>query len=170
MYVICIAKVNIRIRENWSHRNLNFSLANAINTLSSLYYDYWDLITKFWQGSTKWNTPFGLILGVGGNMSITYAWIGKGEINLFDWQDPWRQRICIMLVMWCIQVEKNRTFLYYTITLSSRGFTVMVELSKYSSLLCLKWFKTYVYNVDPFLYISSNADTTWERTIGNTYT
>ena len=24
-------------------------------------YDYWDLITKFWPGSTKWNIPFILI-------------------------------------------------------------------------------------------------------------
>ena len=23
--------------------------------------DYWDLITKFWSGSTKWNTPFNKI-------------------------------------------------------------------------------------------------------------
>ena len=25
----------------------------------NLHYDYWDLIPKFWPGSTKWNTPFG---------------------------------------------------------------------------------------------------------------
>ena len=40
------------------HRNLNFLLQNAINTFYNLYYDYKDLITKSWPGSTKWNTPF----------------------------------------------------------------------------------------------------------------
>ena len=35
-----------------------FILQNAINTFFNLYYDYWDLITKFWPGSSKWNTPF----------------------------------------------------------------------------------------------------------------
>ena len=32
---------------------------NAINIFYNFYYDYWDLITKLWPGSTKWNTPFG---------------------------------------------------------------------------------------------------------------
>ena len=36
-----------------------FLLQNAINMFYNLYYEYWDLITKFWPGSTKWNTPFG---------------------------------------------------------------------------------------------------------------
>ena len=27
-------------------------------TFYTLYYDFWDLITKFWTGSTKWNTPY----------------------------------------------------------------------------------------------------------------
>ena len=36
-----------------------FILQNAINTFNNLYYDYWELITKFCPGSTKWNTPFG---------------------------------------------------------------------------------------------------------------
>ena len=36
-----------------------FLLQNSINyTFYNLYYDYWDLITKFCLGSTKWNTPF----------------------------------------------------------------------------------------------------------------
>jgi len=36
-----------------------FLLQNAINTFyNKIYYDYWDLITNFWPGSTKWNTPF----------------------------------------------------------------------------------------------------------------
>ena len=33
-------------------------LQNAINTFYNLYYHFWDLITKFWPGSTNWNTPF----------------------------------------------------------------------------------------------------------------
>ena len=35
-----------------------FLLQNAINSYYNLYYDYWDLITKIWHGSTKWNPPF----------------------------------------------------------------------------------------------------------------
>ena len=31
---------------------------NATNTFHNLYHEYWDLITKFWAGSSKWNTPF----------------------------------------------------------------------------------------------------------------
>ena len=35
------------------------TFSNAINTLYNLYYDYWNLITKFWTltGSMKWDTP-----------------------------------------------------------------------------------------------------------------
>ena len=35
-----------------------FILQNAINIFYNLYYDYWDLITKFWPNSAKLNTPF----------------------------------------------------------------------------------------------------------------
>ena len=35
-------------------------MQNAINTFHNVYYDYWDLITKFWTGSTKWNASFNL--------------------------------------------------------------------------------------------------------------
>ena len=40
------------------HRIFCFLLQNAINSYFNLYYDYWDLITKIWPGSTKWNPPF----------------------------------------------------------------------------------------------------------------
>ena len=40
----------------------NFLLQNAVIAFYNLYYDIWDLITKFWPGSTKWNTPFNNIL------------------------------------------------------------------------------------------------------------
>ena len=33
-------------------------LQNAIDAFNNLYYDYWDLITMFCLGSSKWNTPF----------------------------------------------------------------------------------------------------------------
>ena len=33
-------------------------LQNVLNTFHNLYCDYWDLITNFCPGSTKWNTPF----------------------------------------------------------------------------------------------------------------
>ena len=37
-----------------------FLMQNAINTFDNLYYDYWNLITKFWPGSSIRNTPFRL--------------------------------------------------------------------------------------------------------------
>ena len=37
-----------------------FIVQNAIYTFYNLYCDNRDLITKFWPGSTKWNTPFTL--------------------------------------------------------------------------------------------------------------
>ena len=37
---------------------LIFLLQNAINTFYRLYYDYWDLITKIWPGSLRWNNSF----------------------------------------------------------------------------------------------------------------
>ena len=35
----------------------NFLSQSAIDNLYNLYYDYWDLITKFWPRSLKCNTP-----------------------------------------------------------------------------------------------------------------
>ena len=43
-----------------------FLLQNTINTFYNLFYDYWDLITKFWPGSRKWNTPFLYIISIQG--------------------------------------------------------------------------------------------------------
>ena len=43
---------------------LIFLLQNALNTIYNSYYDYWDLITKFWPGSTKCNTPFQIFKNV----------------------------------------------------------------------------------------------------------
>ena len=33
-------------------------MQDAINIFKNLYYDYWDIITKFRSGSMKWNTLF----------------------------------------------------------------------------------------------------------------
>ena len=33
-------------------------MQNDIGTFYNLYFDNWDLITKFWPGSTKWNKSF----------------------------------------------------------------------------------------------------------------
>ena len=38
------------------HRSWNFLYKMLLIPFFNLYYDYWDLITKFWSGSTKWNT------------------------------------------------------------------------------------------------------------------
>ena len=39
---------------NYKGKSVEF----AINVFDNLYYNHCDLITKFWPGSTKWNTPF----------------------------------------------------------------------------------------------------------------
>ena len=33
-------------------------MQNSIDTFNNLYYEYWDLLTKFLSGSFKWNQPF----------------------------------------------------------------------------------------------------------------
>ena len=33
---------------------LIFLLKNALNTFYNIYYDYWDLISKFWPASSNW--------------------------------------------------------------------------------------------------------------------
>ena len=49
----CICKCWFFYIEIWI-----FVLQNAIITFYNLHLDYWDLITNFSPGSTKWNTPF----------------------------------------------------------------------------------------------------------------
>ena len=45
------------------------------------YYDYWNLINKFWAGSTKWNTPFSHITLVNPYNSILESINNNIEID-----------------------------------------------------------------------------------------
>jgi hypothetical protein len=37
---------------------LNLLLQNDFDIFYKIHYHYWDLTSKFWPGSSKWNTPF----------------------------------------------------------------------------------------------------------------
>ena len=39
-------------------RNLDFHLQIDFDAFYNLFYDYWNIITKFWPCSSKWKTPF----------------------------------------------------------------------------------------------------------------
>ena len=52
-----IWKIVLKLDIDVLYRILTFLLRNAIIAFYNLYYDNWDLITKFWSGYTKWNFP-----------------------------------------------------------------------------------------------------------------
>ena len=66
---------NLVIRFPKNHSIWIFLLLNAINTFYSLYYDYCKLITKFWAGSTKWNTPLIINFVYGFVIDAKYSFI-----------------------------------------------------------------------------------------------
>ena len=47
--------------------------------ITYIYYDYWNLITKFWPGSTKWNTLFILDFNL---VNKTLSFYSKDETNI----------------------------------------------------------------------------------------
>ena len=75
-----------KIVDIFQHRIFCFFLQNG--TINTIYYDYWDLITEFWLGSTKWNTP----LEAQGHLAKE-----KLQIKFFKWICGCRGQVSFLL-------------------------------------------------------------------------